>query len=89
MKLILVLYLLNSALFLWPLFKQFKRVVFSPYGDKKFGEKFGLLFFSISMLAAMWLCYFALRGAAWFFFLMAIIVDVRAYYLEKKGRDNI
>lgn len=81
----LVLYLLNSALFLWPLLKQFKRVVMSPYGDKKFGEKFGLLFFSISMLAAMWLCYFALRGAAWFFFLMAIIVDVRAYYLEKKA----
>jgi hypothetical protein len=87
MNLILVLYLLNSALFLWPLTKQFNNIVSSPNGDKKFDEKFTIFFFSISMLAAMWLCYFALRGAAWFFFLMAIGVDVRAYYLDKKRKN--
>jgi hypothetical protein len=86
MKLILVLYLLNSILFLWPLWRQSKNLALSPSGDKKFNEKFGLFFFSISMLAAMWACYFALRGAAWFFFLMAIIVDVRAYYLDHKNK---
>jgi CDP-diglyceride synthetase len=86
MRLILVLYLLNSFLFLWPLTKQFKNIILSPEGDKKFNEKFGLFSFSISMLAAMWACYFALRGAAWFFFLMAIIVDVRAYYLDRRKK---
>jgi hypothetical protein len=86
MNLILVLYLLNSVLFLWPLGKQFKNIALSPSGDKKFQEKFGLFVFSMSMLAAMWLCYFALRGAAWFFFLMAIIIDVRAYYMDRKNK---
>jgi hypothetical protein len=84
MKVILVLYLLNSLLFLWPLGRQFKNIVLSPVGDKKFKEKFGLFVFSMSMLAAMWLCYFALRGAAWFFFLVAIFTDLRAYYLDRK-----
>jgi len=88
MKLILVLYLVNSILFLWPLGKQFMNIVYSPIGDKKFKEKLGLLIFSTSMLAGMWLCYFALRGAAWFFFLVAIIVDVRAYYLDQRDNKN-
>jgi hypothetical protein len=35
------------------------------------------------MMAAMWLCYFMIRGAAWFFFLMAIIVIVWVYKDEK------
>jgi hypothetical protein len=35
------------------------------------------------MMAAMWLCYLKIRGAAWVFFLVAITIIIWSYRNEK------
>lgn len=83
MKVILILYLLNTLLFLVPLVKQFLIIVRSPKYDPKITNKIYAFVFCLAMLAAMWLCYFMIRGAAWFFFLVGIYVVVWFYRNEK------
>jgi hypothetical protein len=53
----------------------------SPDPDAELHKKMGALILSLSMLAAMWLCYYAIRASALFFFLIAIIVLI---YKNKK-----
>lgn len=87
MKIILVLYLLNTVLFAIPLVKQFLIIVRSPRMDNRIVNKVVVFICCLTMLAAMWMCYFMVRGAAWFFFLMAIIVIVWSYK-DEKFRNN-
>lgn len=84
MKTILILYLLNSALFLLPFIGRFNQLIHSPSDDERFYKKFGVFVFSVSMLAAMWLCYFKIREAAWFFFAVALWIDLRIYFKNTK-----
>jgi uncharacterized membrane protein len=81
MNAILVLYWINTLLFLYPIWKQFMIIVRSPEPDKELNRKLGALFLSLAMLAAMWLCYYAVKTSAWFFFLIAILVLI---YKNKK-----
>lgn len=83
MNYILILYLLNTILFAVVLVKQFLIIVRSPMGDKRFLNKVVVFVCCLCMMAAMWLCYLMIPGAAWFFFLMAIIVIVWVYKDEK------
>lgn len=79
----LFLYILNTVLLIVPIVKQFLIVAHSPNDDKKIGLKTAVLIFSLSMMAAMWLCYFSIRSAGGFFFLIAICVIVWTYRNEK------
>jgi uncharacterized membrane protein len=81
MKPILILCWINTLLFLYPIWKQFMIVARSPDPDEELNKKMGALILSLSMLAAMWLCYFAVRASALFFFLIAVIVLI---YKNKK-----
>jgi hypothetical protein len=79
----LFLYILNTVLLIVPIIKQFLIVARSPHDDKKVTLKTMILIFSLSMMAAMWLCYFSVRSAGGFFFLIAILVIVWTYKDEK------
>lgn len=83
MSTILALYLLNTILFSVVLVKQFLIIVRSPVRDQKLITKVVVFICCLAMMSAMWLCYAMIRGAAWFFFLMAIIVIVWVYKDEK------
>lgn len=83
MKLILGLYLLNSLLFLYPLYKQFMIIVNSPSEDVRLTQKVLMFAFCLACFLAMWLCYFKIRSAAWFFFLIAIIAAIWNYKDKK------
>lgn len=83
MSTILILYLLNTVLFSVVLVKQFLIIVRSPNKDEKIVNKVIVFACCLALMAAMWLCYFMVRGAAWFFFLMAIVVIVYVYKDEK------
>jgi uncharacterized membrane protein len=81
MNFILILCWINTVLFLYPIWKQFMIVARSPDPDAELNKKLGALMLSLSMLAAMWLCYYAVRASALFFFLIAVIVLI---YKNKK-----
>lgn len=83
MSTILILYLLNTILFSVVLVKQFLIISRAPIKDEKIVNKVVVFICCLALMAAMWLCYFMVRGAAWFFFLMAIIVIVWSYKDEK------
>jgi hypothetical protein len=80
---ILTLYLLNTLLFVFPLAKQFLIITRSPIDDKHLVKKVLSFMVCLGIMAAMWLCYLRIRGAAWFFFLIAIAAVVYAYKDEK------
>ncbi len=83
MNFTLILYIMNTVLLLVPIVKQFIIVWHSPNDDKKITLKTMVLIFSLAMMAAMWLCYFSIRSAGGFFFLIAILVIVWTYRDEK------
>jgi hypothetical protein len=83
MKSIFLLYLLNTILFAVPLVKQFLIIVRSPSKDKKLFQKVVVFICCLCMMAAMWLCYLKIRGAAWVFFLVAITIIIWSYRNEK------
>jgi hypothetical protein len=77
---VLVLYLVNTVLLIIPLWIQFGIIIKSPIGDKEIIRKVLFFIFDMCIMAAMWLGYYEVRGAAWFFFLIAIIVNVWTYF---------
>lgn len=74
-----ILYLVNTVLLIIPLWIQFIGIARSPENDGRLHEKVGFFVLDLSMMAAMWLCYYRVRDAAWFFFLIAILVNIWAY----------
>ncbi len=74
MSVIYILCWINTILFLYPIWKQFKVIAKSPDPDSELNRKMGALILSMAMLAAMWLCYYTIRASALFFFLIAVIV---------------
>jgi hypothetical protein len=82
MTFLMALYVLNTIVFLWPIWKQFKNIYESPINDEHIIYKTEVLIVSLSMLSAMWLSYFNVKYAAWFFFMVAIFV--RAHKYSKK-----
>lgn len=84
MKAILILYIVNTILFLFPMWKQLQIVYFSPEDDPLFRGKLMYFIFNIAILTAMWLGYFYVREAAWFFFLIAIIIAYLTYHKKPK-----
>lgn len=76
---IFILYLLNTVLFAVPLVKQFLIIIRTPHNDDTLIRKTVVFVCCMAMMAAMWLCYYMIRGAAWFFFLTAIALIVWVY----------
>lgn len=87
MKNITYLYLLNTAILMFPLVKQFKILVHSPDRDPLFIGKLLFFVFNLTILVAMWLCYLRIREAAWFFFMIVVIIAAWAYYKPKKQNN--
>ena len=83
MNVTLALYIMNTILLIVPIVKQFLIVARSPNDDRKIMLKTAVLIFSLAMMAAMWLCYFSVRSAGGFFFLISILVIVWTYKDEK------
>lgn len=81
---IIWLYYLNTAIFCFPLWKQFKIIVRSPEEDPNIYSK--VLFFvsGLALIIAMWFCYFRIRNAAWLFFLVIIVIASWTYNYKPK-----
>jgi hypothetical protein len=77
---IIILYFLNTLIFIFPLYRQFMIIAKSDDDDPEIIFKVGFLIFNLSILSAMWLCYFQIRDAAWYFFLIAILISFFTYY---------
>lgn len=87
---ILLLYLINTIIFLFPLWKQAQILFYSPEDDPQFYPKLFFFVFNICILTAMWLGYARIPEAAWFFFLIAICIAYFTYHHNnnKKPNDN-
>lgn len=79
MKLTTALYLVNTMLFLFVLWKQFWIIAHSPINDERIITKVLMFVFCMSSLSGMWLGYFGIHYAAWFFFLVAVLAAVENY----------
>lgn len=79
MTLLFILYLLNTMLLIIPLWIQFRGITKSPENDREITSKVWFFVFDLLLMAIMWLCYLGVRGAAWFFLFVAIVINVWAY----------
>lgn len=80
MNKIIYLYYLNTIIFCFPLWRQFMIIARSPDDDPNLWTKVGFFVFTLALVAGMWLCYFRIREAAWFFFLVAALIAVWVYF---------
>lgn len=81
---ILILYILNTGIFLFPLWRQAQILFYSPEFDPLFYSKLFFFVFDICILTAMWLGYARIPEAAWFFFLIAVCIAYFTYHHNQK-----